>query len=410
MSEYWNIDIRIVENKQDFENTDLFKINYSGSKEISSDLNILPSGLLGENTIKSHFPQMATGEGVPRLYVKESTMGYDPFSAMFFMLSRYEEYIHKDRDHHGRFPAKSSIAYNNNVLQMPLVDIWMFDLAVHIKRNSGPDLYPDSARAKIIPSFDLDNAYAYRGKGMLRNIGGVGKDLAAGKMSYAKRRIDSLIGKQTDPYDSYDYIESKIQGLDAYFFIPVGDRAQLDKNLPHTSVHLKQLVNRLSANWTVGIHPSYASNKDQKLLAKELERMKELSGNDIHHSRQHYLKLEIPDTYNKLLEQGVTHDYSMGFADANGYRAGIARAFRFYDLSKEKTTDLIVHPFMYMDGTYKDYMKCILPEAIAEMKAIKRMCRKFGGEFMFIWHNDSLSNYGRWEGWQELFEESLKWD
>lgn len=410
MMKYWDVRIQLIADRREFETSDYFKINYSGDREINSDLNIMPSGLLAESGIKNHFPQMATGEGVPRLYVKESTMGYDPFSAIFFMLSRYEEYIHKDRDHHGRFPAKSSIAYNNGMLQMPLVDIWMFDLAVHIKRFSGPDLYPDNSKAKIIPSFDLDNAYAYRGKGVLRNLGGVGKDIASGKVSYAKRRIDSLIGKQSDPYDSYDYISAKIEDLDARFFVPVGDRAELDKNLPHTSVQLKQLIERLSAKWIVGVHPSYASNKDFKLLQKELGRINNLLGDETIHSRQHYLKLEIPETYNRLAEAGILHDYTMGYADANGFRAGIARAYTFYDLEKEETTDLTVHPFMYMDGTYMDYMQCSLEEAIIEMRAIKRMCRKYGGEFMFIWHNDSLSNFGRWEGWQELFEESLTWD
>ena len=41
---------------------------------------------------------------------------FDIFGSAFFMLSRYEELIAKDRDQHDRFPATASVAFKAGVL------------------------------------------------------------------------------------------------------------------------------------------------------------------------------------------------------------------------------------------------------------------------------------------------------
>ncbi|NJO69236.1 MAG: hypothetical protein HC830_08110 [Bacteroidetes bacterium] len=61
-------------------------------------------------------------------------------------------------------------------------------------------------------------------------------------------------------------------------------------------------------------------------------------------SRQHFLRLKFPGTYHRLMQEGITDDYSMGFHDKPGFRAGIAMPYPFYDLVNEKETTLTVHP------------------------------------------------------------------
>jgi len=40
--------------------------------------------------------------------------GIDIFASSFFMLTRWEEYVNKNRDIHNRFPATESLAFKNN--------------------------------------------------------------------------------------------------------------------------------------------------------------------------------------------------------------------------------------------------------------------------------------------------------
>ena len=51
--------------------------------------------------------------------------GIDVFASIYFMLSRWEEYVVKERDQHNRFSAYSSVAYKNNFLDRPIVNEYL---------------------------------------------------------------------------------------------------------------------------------------------------------------------------------------------------------------------------------------------------------------------------------------------
>src|SRR5687767_2361657 len=46
-------------------------------------------------------------------------LGFDIFSAVFYMLSRYEEYLPFAPDKYGRYSSSDSIAYKNGFLEKP---------------------------------------------------------------------------------------------------------------------------------------------------------------------------------------------------------------------------------------------------------------------------------------------------
>ena len=59
------------------------------------------------------------------LNIKNSKLiicGLDIFASIFFMISRWEEYVNLIRDNHARFPATESLAYNNGLLERAVVD------------------------------------------------------------------------------------------------------------------------------------------------------------------------------------------------------------------------------------------------------------------------------------------------
>jgi hypothetical protein len=158
----------------------------------------------------------------------------------------------------------------------------------------------------------------------------------------------------------------------------------------------------------IGIHPSFASNAQPDKLSKEIVRLAKTSRREVKKSRQHFLKLQFPQTYRQLLENDITDDYTMGFAQTTGFRAGTCTAFRFYDLDREEATKLRVHPFAVMDATLKYYMQITPEESRAHIQSLINEVKAVNGTFISLWHNESLSDYKQWQGWKNLYEEMVR--
>ncbi len=82
--------------------------------------------------------------------------------------------------------------------------------------------------------------------------------------------------------------------------------------------------------------------------------------------------------------------------------------YKWYDLEKEEETSLIVHPFAVMDGTLNNYMKLSPSQAVEKVKAIAQEVKNVNGEFITIWHNETLSGWREWKGWEEVYEQTLQ--
>ena len=219
-----------------------------------------------------------------------------------------------------------------------------------------------------------------------------------------------LSGKEKDPYDTYDFqveIHSKYSLNPIYFFL-LGDWASYDKNLPHTNPKMQTLIKDISLKAETGIHPSFSSNTNPKKVKTEKERLEKIKNTTVTKSRQHFLMLRFPDTYRNLIASGITDDYSMGFADEIGFRAGICTPFKFYDLEKDQETRLTIHPFTVMDGTLKSYLKLSPVQAIEKVKNIINEVKNVNGEFISIWHNETLSDWREWKGWRMVYEELIR--
>lgn len=132
--------------------------------------------------------------------------------------------------------------------------------------------------------------------------------------------------------------------------------------------------------------------------------MKEITGKEITKSRQHYLRLSFPKTYRRLIKQGISEDYTMGYAARVGFRAGICTPFLFYDLKKDRVTNLKAYPFQVMDVTLKNYLSLSTEEAKKTIERLMLEVKNVGGAFISIWHNETLNERDGWAGYKEVFE------
>jgi hypothetical protein len=395
-----------------FEAYDGFKIHY-GFSAINDEFFIAADELLFERGIKEQ--ELSFGEyyNLPTLfptYNRDSKYTFDLFSAAFYLLSRYEEYLPFMKDKYGRFPASESVAFRNNFLHKPLIDIWVKDLSFLLK-ESFPQIEIQRPEYSFTPTIDIDAAYAYKHKGALRIIGGYLKSLKDFDFKDLILRTQVLLGLERDPFDTFDYLFDTIRGnnLKAIFFILFADYGTNDKNIPTYSRAFRELAAYIGDNAEVGIHPSFTSNSITSKLKKEITTLSKTVHQEILKSRQHFLIIHMPSTYRNLITHEIVEDYSMGYADEIGFRASTSRSFLFYDLEMEYTTSLRVHPFAAMEGTLKDYKRLNNEEALNEYKNIIDEIKAVEGTFISIWHNESLSNKKRWIGWKTIFEKMIEY-
>ena len=146
----------------------------------------------------------------------------------------------------------------------------------------------------------------------------------------------------------------------------------------------------------------------EKQLAVEIKRLEDIQKREVSFSRQHFLQLSLPKTYKRLIEAGITNDFTMGYASALGFRASIASPFTFYSLDTEQILPITIHPFAIIDDTLNFNMKLSADEVIGKISSIIEEVKQVKGTLISIWHNDTFSDEGMWKGWRNVYEEMLK--
>lgn len=384
------------------------RINYS--MRTLDGIQIKPHNILFNRTYLHYHPEHIIEEGKHRLFpCRECDMSFDPFAAVFYMLSRYEEYEDYDGDQFGRFKASDSLAYLKGFLEVPVVDQWILELGEKICSRY-PELSLKQREYRYLSTIDVDHAYAYKHRSFVRIIGGVLSDIIRLRFENLLRRLSVLIAGKSDPYDSFATLQKLHEeyGVEACYFFLLAKYGKNDKNISPENKSFQKLLKNIAEKNKVGIHPGFNSNSKTELLDHELRNFKMIFGSDAKLSRQHYLIFRLPDTFNLLVEKGIEEDFSMGFADHIGFRAGTSVAFPFYDLKSECRTKLICNPFMAMDVTMTRYMGLSKSEAIQRLEALRDEVKKVNGVFMTLWHNESLSEIWQWKGWSDLYEEVIK--
>ncbi len=349
------------------------KLNYSKQNIEPHELHIVAHPLLFETGIKDQSIKAFVHHGEKAFFEtsKVGSIPFDLFAASFYMVSRYEEYLPTIRDSHDRFNAHQSMAYANGFLQKPIVDVWAFELK-HIIAKKYPEIKFTERKYKFISTIDIDNAYAYKHKGFIRTNAANLKAIVTLNYKDFKERILVLLGKLKDPYDTYELqrrLHSKYKVKTIYFFL-VGDYGVNDKSIPAKNHNFQHLIKSIADYSEVGVHPSYASTTHPEKFETEIIRLEKILNRDITKSRQHFLKINLPDTYRRLIELDITDDYTLGFAREVGFRAGTCTTFNFYDLDLDIETKLRLHPFQVMDATLKYYMKVPPNEAMSKIEPL----------------------------------------
>ena len=403
-----NTSFELTTSKEVFINSKLSKIAYTKVNE-GFDVFIKSDTLLFETDIKTNLPTAEKSYvDFPKFYKSNTNdfLGYDIFAMVFYFATRYEEYLNTELDEHQRFKAENSVAHNYNCLQIPFLNLAIAQFADLLKQKF-PNLYFKKREFSFLSTIDIDNAFAFANKGFQRNVGGLLKDVASLKFKQVASRIISNLDEEKDPYNTFQIINSlsKETQTALHYFVLIGDYSAYDKNPHYKNIGFINLLKRLSNEYSIGLHPSYESFIHPEKIVIEKKRLEDIIEKKITSARCHFLRISFPDTYRHFINVGITDDYTMIYASQSGYRTGLCVPYKWFDLQKNESTNLTIHPSTIMEGTLRDYTKYSPEKATEVISQLLNQSKKKGGEFISVWHNDSFVPSQK--NWIEVYKNLL---
>lgn len=333
-------------------------------------------------------------------------LGIDVFGSAFFMLSRYEEYVVKERDRYDRFPANRSLAYKENFLDRPIINEYV-EILWELIRRIAFDANRKMRTYTVIPTHDIDKPFGMMFDTPIQLLRHIAGDIIC-RYSFFDvfRRLAEITELAIDykrymrkKSETYDFIlhESKKYDLINIFFFMNSKKSWHDGNYLVSNYYVKSLISKLHlSGHKIGLHPSFASYLDGNEIKKEANLIRkvlnEIKVPFLNGARQHYLRWKNPATWQYYEDAGLKYDYSLTYAESPGFRAGVCYSYTVYNLVSRKTLGLVEKPLIIMDGSLYDYMKLSHNDAMAKVKKLAFECKKYNGEFIILWHNTMLDD------------------
>ncbi len=338
---------------------------------------------------------------------EKSVLPYDIFAASFYLLSRYEEYLPHVKDSYGRFTATESLAYKEGFLNQPVIDIWAYRLRSILAQKFEDFEFPQRTY-KVQPIIDVPIAYLYKEKGFMRIAGGVLKEVTRLRVKRLSQRFLVLFGFKKDPYDTFKWIINKQKQYKFKFivFFLIGEFSTYDKNISVNRKSFVSLIKSVADYCRVGLKVSYFALDDISILKKEKKKMESITNYELVATRNSFSKINLPTSYRHLVELEITEDYTMGYLNYMGFRAGTCTPFLFYDLDYEVQTPLLIHSFHCIDHALLRYQSQL--DKTEALQRLMREVQRVNGTFTPVFHNYAFGNEPQWKGFRKLFSQILE--
>lgn len=382
--------VKFTSKVEEFIAHDDLKLSY-GKQQMGNEFFVKAAGLLNEQGVSELDISVKKWGGVPCFFKvgKDSDIPFDIFSASFYMLSRYEEYLPYVKDGKGRYPVEESLAFKKDFLQQPVVDLWAYKFKSLFQRHFPESEFPKRPfKAKNILA--ITQAFRYRKKGIMRNIGGGFQDLTHLELKSFFERIQTLLHFTKDPYDIYEELlrYSKQRHIDWQFMFQLSDYSIHNKNIGYNNMSYRILMKSLGDYGKIGLLVGYEALSDIQILKKEKKRWENILNRDVESAMSNYYGLNLPRLYNNYDTLEIGNDYSMGFVEKIGFRAGTCTPFLYYDLDLERISPLVLHPTVFNSASFKSSS---FFEVKVSLERIKKIVKSVDGNLLMVYNNYDFS-------------------
>lgn len=404
--------LQIITQEKELPQNDII-FNYSQQVLPFTCFQIQPHVLLFERDIRQQNTEVKYHNKLPFFFATTGHFPFDLLAASFYLMQRYEEYLPHQKDKYGRYAHTNSLAGKNNFLHLPLIDLWMLDFKAALQENFKGKKLPFIERTfHFTPTYDIDIAYDKRGKGWLRNVGGLYRSLYKLPLPELAQQFRMKVANEKDRFDVYEelaelHTQYALQPI--YFFLLAQVQKGLDKNISPKKKVYQQLIQLITSQYKTGIHLSTSAQNSQAMMQAEKDLLANISQKAITANRNHYLLFTLPHTY-QLLQKNpllITEEFSMGYGTTNGFRASTCTPYYWYNLQTEQSSNMQVFPFCYMEANSIFQQNETPEEALNEMKQLYTIVKQVNGLFITIFHNHLIGLDTRGRHWMEMYRQFL---
>lgn len=309
----------------------------------------------------------------------------DLFASAFFMLSRWEEAVNKDKDQHDRFRASESVAVQYDFIHRPVVNEYL-ELLLKWLKKLGLKQTPAKKKFRWILTHDIDKISWNKNywRSLARDL------LKHGKLNLFRKKITKI---PHNPYDTFNELMdwSEQAGVKSRFYYMAGGKGDYDyEDYLRKDVFKENMRKIKERGHIIGFHPGYETYMDAAEWKTQKDSLTQIVGQTLKEGRQHFLRFRVPETWQIWDENNMETDSSMGFAEIPGFRCGVCYSFPVFDVKQRKMLRLKEMPLIAMDGTFTDYLKYSPRQTLETLRKLKKRIIHFGGNFVILWHNTSL--------------------
>lgn len=392
-------------------NTEIFTLNYSECI-IGNSLKIPNQGFLTQVDKHTSFFLDTNKSFQENWFVSHSISSatnifpFDIFSAVFYLVSDYEKYSLSFLDSHLRYDETCYPSYQMKLYEQPTVHLLCDELLMYFPKNL-QETVKNNRKYDYEITFDIDNPWKHKHKHFSIQLAGFIKDILRCNKGNLSERWNIMKGRK-DVNDTFDRIMLLCPPEKTRFFCLIDRHSIYDTRFTYKHEAFRSLIKNLyQAGYSVGIHPSYTSFDSAEKIYFETNQLSQILYIPIKHSRQHFLRYKQPDTFRYLIAAEITDDYTLCLRNNIGFPCGMSVPFTWYDLEKDKTTILTLHPTLIMDRALQQYMKLTPQEALEKAIHLIDTVRKIGGQMTIVLHNESLSEASEWKGWSSYIEKII---
>ncbi|MFK7933433.1 MAG: hypothetical protein AB8G22_07975, partial [Saprospiraceae bacterium] len=333
------------------------------------------------------------------LFLYQQQFGFDIFATIFYHLSRFEEYYAnpEDWDQYDMLQEEKHLLVREKLEQIPIVDrlIIAFAKALKLPIEIPVTTYQLSHDIDTIRQFPSFYKYLRASIRILRDTFSLRKwwQLTSIYQRVLKKEIK-------DPHDTFDWllltnslinndltksrvvnktvknnhsfnIFTQVIFSQKVIYFLAGGKTKYENFYKITDSRVQEIIQLAKARgYQIGLHPSYLTWRNAEMLEKEKIKLEQIVGEEVIHSRQHFLHFDFKKTPELLVAAGIKEDSTLGYQNRIGFRCGTGFRYQMYDFKQEMSFDLWQTPMVVMDVA-------LLTQANNDVAAWERVLLKF---------------------------------
>ena len=328
----------------------------------------------------------------------KSSIPFDIFSAAFYLMSRYEEYLPHVKDELGRFPASQSLAFKEGFLEQPVVDIWAYEFK-KVLAQIFPSLVFPKQQMKIHTLVNAQVPFLYTQRGPLRSFVGYCRDLGKFRMKSFWIRTQVLLGFKKDPHAVFEWLveTSKESTHMLSVFFMLGDPLHFRNSFNTRRKKFKSIIKYVGDYKEVGLIASLGASQSLDEIKKEKQRLEEITYRSLQKAMIEEFSLDLPEFYRSLLELEINEEYSMVYPHTVGFRASTCTPFLFYDCDYETKTPLEIQPIVATTLAFQN------EDVSLKMEELLRSVNSINGTFSILFDIENFTKTSKNNSWRNLF-------